>query len=62
MSSVTMSPVPWKGGKGMIWRKILPYLPKGKIYVEPFCGGSLPLFPQEATSRRSPERPPLGHC
>ena len=35
-----MAPVQWYGGKGKLASKILPLLPTGKIYVEPFCGAA----------------------
>lgn len=36
----TMAPVRWYGGKGNLARKILPHLPPGKVYVEPYCGAA----------------------
>jgi DNA adenine methylase len=38
--SRVLSPFLWFGGKGNLAKKILPYLPKGKVYVEPFCGAA----------------------
>lgn len=33
-----MAPCVWYGGKGLIYRKILPFISTGKVYVEPYCG------------------------
>lgn len=38
------SPIRWLGGKGQMVKKILPLLPKTKIYVEPFGGGASVLL------------------
>ena len=35
-----MAPIRYFGGKGIIAPRILPYLPDGRIYVEPFCGAA----------------------
>ena len=32
------APVKWFGGKGKMISRILPLIPRGGIYVEPFCG------------------------
>jgi DNA adenine methylase len=34
------TPIAWFGGKGRMVTKILPLIPEGKIYVEPFGGGA----------------------
>ncbi len=36
------SPVTWYGGKGHLWRRIAPHLPRAGVacYVEPFGGGA----------------------
>lgn len=33
-----MAPTFWYGGKGRLVHKILPFLPDGRIYCEPYCG------------------------
>jgi len=38
--SRTMAPMRWFGGKGNMVKKILPLLPKGRLYCEPFCGAA----------------------
>lgn len=35
-----MAPFKWPGGKGKIVKWIVQYIPKGKIYVEPFAGAA----------------------
>ena len=35
-----MAPFVWAGGKGKLIRKLLPLLPDGKTYAEPFCGAA----------------------
>ena len=35
-----MSPFKYFGGKGLLARWIVSFLPRGKIYVEPFCGAA----------------------
>jgi len=35
-----MSPVQWYGGKGQMVKKIIPYIPEGYPYVEPYCGAA----------------------
>lgn len=35
-----MAPVRWYGGKGHMARRIMPYLPDGRVYVEPYCGAA----------------------
>lgn len=35
-----MAPVHWIGGKGNMTAKLLPLLPAGRIYVEPYCGAA----------------------
>jgi len=37
----------WFGGKGNLAKRILPYFPEHKIYVEPFGGGASLLFAKE---------------
>lgn len=41
------SPVIWFGGKGMLVKKLIPYIPKHRTYVEPFGGGASLLFAKE---------------
>jgi DNA adenine methylase len=38
--SCIMAPFKWAGGKSRIARWIVQYIPKGKIYVEPFAGAA----------------------
>lgn len=33
-----MAPIMWYGGKGNMVKKLMPLLPEGKVYVEPYCG------------------------
>ncbi len=40
------APIAYYGGKGQMLSKLLPLLPPGKIYVEPFCGAASMLFAQ----------------
>jgi len=42
-----MAPFKYYGGKGMLARRILMYLPRSRIYVEPFCGAASVLFHKE---------------
>lgn len=35
-----MAPVFWYGGKGRLAPKIVPMIPPGKVYVEPYCGAA----------------------
>jgi len=35
-----MAPFRWFGGKGMMATKIVPLIPQGKVYVEPYCGAA----------------------
>lgn len=35
-----MAPVRWYGGKGNLAPKIVPMIPPGKVYVEPYCGAA----------------------
>lgn len=35
-----MAPVQWYGGKGHLARRIVPLLPSGRVYVEPYCGAA----------------------
>jgi DNA adenine methylase len=35
-----MAPVMWYGGKGNLARRLMPHLPPGKVYVEPYCGAA----------------------
>jgi len=35
-----MAPVTWYGGKGNIVKKIIPHIPEGYPYVEPYCGAA----------------------
>ena len=35
-----VAPFQWFGGKGNLIKKLLPHLPTGDIYVEPFCGAA----------------------
>ena len=37
-------PFSYHGGKQKMVKKIIPYIPKHNVYVEPFCGGSSLLF------------------
>jgi len=39
-----IAPVNWFGGKGLLARKLLPLIPRGKVYVEPYGGGASLLF------------------
>lgn len=39
-----MAPFWWFGGKGNLARTILPHIPAGKIYVEPYAGAASILF------------------
>lgn len=41
------SPIRWFGGKGRMLAKLLPLLPKARIYVEPFGGGASVLLARE---------------
>jgi DNA adenine methylase len=41
------SPIVWFGGKGSMVAKLLPFIPKHKIYVEPYGGGASLLFAHE---------------
>lgn len=36
----TMAPIRWYGGKGRLAHKIVPLLPPGQVYVEPYCGAA----------------------
>lgn len=38
--SRTMAPVWWYGGKGNLARTLMPHLPDGRMYVEPYCGAA----------------------
>jgi len=38
------APVLWFGGKGKLARKIVPLLPRGRVYVEPFMGAASVFF------------------
>lgn len=40
MSEITRPPVRWHGGKFLISRSILPYLPSHRLYTEAFGGGA----------------------
>lgn len=39
-----MAPVQWFGGKGRLVYKLLPLIPRGKVYVEPYGGAASVLF------------------
>jgi len=39
-----MAPMRWYGGKGQMTAKLLPLLPDGKVYVEPYCGAASLFF------------------
>jgi DNA adenine methylase len=39
-SNRVMAPVRWYGGKGRMARKIVPLLPAGRVYVEPYAGAA----------------------
>ncbi len=45
------SPVTWYGGKGHLWRRIVPHLPCAGVacYVEP-CGGGASVLPRNRSS------------
>lgn len=34
------APFQWFGGKGNLYREIIPYIPKTKVYAEPYCGAA----------------------
>ncbi|RME80445.1 MAG: DNA adenine methylase [Caldilineae bacterium] len=38
MPDRVMAPCRWFGGKGNMARRILPLIPRGRVYVEPYCG------------------------
>jgi len=40
MPNRIMAPFRYFGGKGNLVKQIVPLLPKGKVYVEPFCGAA----------------------
>lgn len=42
-----MAPVRWFGGKGTLAKKVLPLIPRGKVYVEPYGGAASVLFHRE---------------
>lgn len=35
-----IAPVRWYGGKGRLAAQIVPLIPQGKVYVEPYCGAA----------------------
>ena len=35
-----MAPVQWYGGKGNMAKRLMPLLPQGRVYVEPYCGAA----------------------
>jgi len=35
-----MAPVRWYGGKGNMAGRLMPLLPQGRVYVEPYCGAA----------------------
>jgi len=35
-----MAPVRWYGGKGHMARKLVPLIPPGRVYCEPYCGAA----------------------
>ena len=37
-SNRIMAPTPWYGGKGNLVKQIVPHLPDGNLYCEPYCG------------------------
>ena len=41
------SPFVYSGGKGKMIKKLLPLLPRGKIYVEPYCGSAAVFFAKQ---------------
>ncbi len=43
----TVAPLIWFGGKGLIADKLIPLIPKGKVYVEPYGGAANILFHRE---------------
>jgi len=51
--SRVMAPFRTVGGKGLLAKRIFPYIPRGRLYVEPFCGAASvfwhldPPFPVE---------------
>jgi len=47
MAKKLRSPIVWFGGKGHMVNKLLPLIPKHKIYVEPFGGGANLLIAKE---------------
>jgi DNA adenine methylase len=38
--SRVIAPVQWYGGKGALAARIVPLIPPGKVYVEPYCGAA----------------------
>lgn len=39
-----IAPIVWFGGKGLMVNKLMPLIPKGKVYVEPYGGAASILF------------------
>jgi len=47
MKKILRSPIQYFGGKGNFVKKILPFIPRHRVYVEVFGGGASLLFAKE---------------